>query len=162
MSSPPLHAGAASRRNFLRLVAPSILLGVAGLGTGRALARSRPAVVMYKNAECGCCEKWSRYLRARDFTVNVLTLDDLAPVKLDAGVPENLASCHTAFVDGYVVEGHVPLPAIEKMLREQPDFLGIAVAGMPAGSPGMPGLDIEPHEAVAFAANGAQSVYMSF
>ncbi len=89
-------------------------------------------------------------------------MNDLAPVKRSAGVPANLESCHTAFIEGYVVEGHVPVAAIDKMLAERPEIVGLSVPGMPIGSPGMPGPDPEPFSVIEFAADGRQAIYMSF
>jgi hypothetical protein len=154
--------GLAGRRRMLKLLGPGLLLGLAALAGRPATAAVPPTVTLYKNPACGCCGIWAKYMRARGYKVKVLTREDMEPIKLRAGVPDDLATCHTAFIEDYVVEGHVPLPAIEKMLRERPRILGIAVPGMPAGSPGMPTVNKEPFQVFAFDAEGEQTPYMSF
>ena len=89
-------------------------------------------------------------------------MNDLNRVKRQAHLPANLESCHTALIDGYFVEGHVPVEAIEKMLTERPKITGLAVGGMPTGATGMPGPDPEPYDVIAYTADGRQSVYMSY
>lgn len=91
----------------------------------------------YRNPNCGCCGAHAEYLRDNGFDVNVIAAENLGEVKAEHGVPDALAACHTAIIDGYVVEGHVPVESIERMLEEQPAITGIAVPGMPTGSPGM-------------------------
>lgn len=152
----------AGRRRMLKLLGPGILAGFTALAAQPASAATLPTVTLYKNPACGCCGIWTKYMQARGYKVKVLMRDDMEPIKLRAGVPDDLATCHTAFIEDYVVEGHVPLPAIRKMLKERPKILGIAVPGMPAGSPGMPSVDKEPFDVIAFDADGNQSLYMSF
>lgn len=118
-----------------------------------------PTVVVYKTATCGCCNGWVEHLREAGFTVDARNVSDLMSVKLDAGVPGPLVTCHTALVDGYVVEGHVPVEQIKRMLAERPDVAGIGVAGMPIGSPGMEGPNARPYEVIAFGRGGDMSVY---
>lgn len=105
------------------------------LATGAAVAD--PAITVYKSPNCGCCVKWVEYLRKEGFEVNAINRSDLTPIKQRAGVKPDMASCHTAMVDGYVIEGHVPASAIRRLLQERPDTLGLAVPGMPDNSPGM-------------------------
>ena len=116
----------------------AVLVGLAaGLAVGRSgSARGLPTVAVTKDPSCGCCAKWVDHLRQAGFTVTV-TEGPVNPVKARLGVPRDLASCHTALVDGYVVEGHVPADAIRRLLAERPNGTGLAVPGMPAGSPGM-------------------------
>ena len=95
------------------------------------------SVTMYKNPNCQCCSKWAAYLEENGFSVKEIPSDTLASVKKQKGVPNKLGACHTAVIDGYVVEGHVPAEAINKLLKKQPEAKGIAVPGMPAQSPGM-------------------------
>ncbi|MDZ7695000.1 MAG: DUF411 domain-containing protein [Balneolaceae bacterium] len=92
---------------------------------------------MHKNPNCQCCSKWAAYLEENGFSVTQIPTDSLASVKEEQGVPNQMGSCHTALVDGYVVEGHVPAEAIKTLLEKQPNAKGIAVPGMPAQSPGM-------------------------
>ena len=116
----------------------AVLVGLAAaLAVGRSgSARGLPTVAVTKDPSCGCCAKWVDHLRQAGFTVTV-TEGPVTAVKARLGVPRELASCHTALVDGYVVEGHVPADAIKRLLAERPNGTGLAVPGMPAGSPGM-------------------------
>ena len=129
-----------------------------------AFATSHPPVVVHRSPSCGCCGAWANYLRRAGFAVTIINEVDLAPVKLRAGVPEGLQSCHTAFIEGYVVEGHVPIEAIEKMLASRPTILGVAVPEMPGGSPGMEVLGIkpDPFKVISFAKGGEQSVFLDY
>lgn len=106
------------------------------LESGQAVAGE---AVVYKSPTCGCCKGWATYLQRNGYKVTVIDRDDMDKVKDGMGVPEELRSCHTAKIDGYVVEGHVPLEAIDKLLAEKPKATGIAAPGMPSGSPGMDG-----------------------
>ena len=116
------------------------MIGVA-LAAIPAVACSRPAraveINVYKSPYCGCCGAWVDNLRVSGLQVVVHDLEDVTPIARKAGVPDDARSCHTALVDGYFVEGHVPAPDIRKLLRERPKARGIAVPGMPIGSPGM-------------------------
>ena len=92
---------------------------------------------LYKNPQCSCCEAYAAYLRKNGFDVDERPTSDLAEISRKAGVPEEFQGCHTMFVDGYVVDGHVPVDVIRKLLSERPAIAGITLAGMPTGSPGM-------------------------
>ena len=120
-------------------------------------------LVVYKTPTCGCCRAWVEQAQAAGFAVEVHDMSDVQPVKHEHGVPGHLGSCHTALVDGYVVEGHVPADVIRRMLRERPQVAGIAVPGMPVGSPGMevPGGRKDPYDIIAFTRGGQVSVYES-
>ncbi len=96
-------------------------------------------VVVYKSASCGCCSLYVPYLQQQGFQVEVVTTENMGAVKSQYGIPYNMQSCHTTVVGGYFVEGHVPVEAIDKLLTEKPEIKGIALPGMPSGSPGMPG-----------------------
>lgn len=97
------------------------------------------SVTMYKNPNCQCCERWAAYMEENGYSVTSKPSDTLAAVKDKYGVPNNVRACHTALIDGYVVEGHVPVEAINKLLKARPEAKGIAVPGMPAGAPGTRG-----------------------
>lgn len=131
--------------------------------TAAATAATAASVVVYKSPLCGCCAKWVDHMRARGFAVTVRDTADVTPVKTANGVTEQLASCHTALVGGYVVEGHVPAEDIQRLLRERPAVAGLAAPGMPAGSPGMemPGMSGDRYDVVAFGRDGATRVYAS-
>jgi hypothetical protein len=109
------------------------------------LVFSAPAVaapihaVLYKNPECSCCEAYADYLRANGFDVEIRPTHDLAQISLKAGVPARLEGCHTMFVDGYVVDGLVPVDVVQKLLTDRPPIAGVTLPGMPARAPGMPG-----------------------
>lgn len=120
-----------------------------------------PEVAVYKTPTCGCCSKWVDHMREAGFTVNATDLDDLNPIKQQFGVAPVNQSCHTAIVGGYVVEGHVPADVIRRMLTEKPDIAGIAVPGMPIGSPGMEveGRPADRYDVIAFDKDGHRHVY---
>jgi hypothetical protein len=136
------------------------LMGSIGFGAQRSTA---PVVEVYKTPACGCCGKWVELLRADGFTVRVTDLDSLAKIKSTNGVPGVLQSCHTATVGNYVVEGHVPVKEIRRLLKERPAVAGIAVAGMPIGSPGMEVGDVkQPYNVMAFDKQGGSRVFASY
>ncbi len=135
------------------------------LATGLAVAAglyaataSQPAaaaeIAVYKSPWCGCCEQWIGHMRSQGHKVAVQDMEDLDAIKKMAGVPEDLRSCHTAFVEGYVLEGHVPAADLARLLAERPEARGLAVPGMPGGSPGMEGAEAEPFLVMLFARNG--------
>jgi hypothetical protein len=96
-------------------------------------------VTTYKSPSCGCCVGHVAELNRNDFSVNTISLENLETIKIENNIPRSMWSCHTSFIGNYFVEGHVPIEAIEKLLEEKPNIDGIALPGMPAGSPGMPG-----------------------
>jgi hypothetical protein len=116
-------------------------------------------IVVYKTATCGCCTKWVDHLKAAGFAPTVHTLQTMDEAPVRKRIPSELRSCHTATLEGYLVEGHVPADVIRKLLKDKPRVEGIAVAGMPAGSPGMESSRPEPYDVVAFDANGKTSVF---
>lgn len=129
--------------------------------TAREVGAADGVVIVYKSPTCGCCAKWVDHIREAGFRVEVRDTVNVQPVKTAHGLPAHLASCHTALVGGYVVEGHVPADVVRRLLRERPDVAGIAVPGMPAGSPGMEGFWTEPYDVIAFGRDGGTSVYES-
>lgn len=116
-------------------------------------------VQVYKSPYCGCCGQWSRQLRASGFRVTVTNIVDVGPIKVANSVPPELASCHTALVEGYVVEGHVPIDLVRRLLAERPDAIGIAVPGMPSSAPGMDQPTGESYNVVIFDKEGGTGVY---
>jgi hypothetical protein len=153
-----------SRRSFLARAAV-LAGGTTLLSATRALAAEsavKPVdVTVYKSPTCGCCVKWVDHLKAnKAFRVSTRDVDDVAPIKQNLGVPEALASCHTAVAAGYAFEGHVPGDLVAKVLRERPKIAGLAVPGMPVGSPGMEmGPRKDPYDVVAFTRDGKTRVY---
>jgi len=109
-----------------------------------ALATAADSITVYKSPSCGCCGEWVDYMRDNGFAVTVREMDDVEPIKDFLRIHDDLRSCHTATLDGYVLEGHVTLAAIRKLLAERPRVRGIALPGMPEGSPGMSGTKSEP------------------
>lgn len=120
---------------FLALI--GLLLFSACLQSG---AQQAIEIEMYKSPTCACCGKYAEYLKAKGFKVKVIEVSDPTEIKKTLGVPEEMWSCHTLKVGKYYVEGHVPVEGINKLLKEQPDINGIALPGMPEGSPGMSGV----------------------
>jgi hypothetical protein len=121
-----------TRRNLLA----SGLILPAALTPARAFAAA-PDMTIYKDPNCGCCHLWSKAMAEAGYTVKLVDLDDLAPIKARFGIPDDLQGCHTAEIGGYFLEGHVPLASVRRLLAEKPAIAGLAVAGMPSGSLGM-------------------------
>lgn len=120
-----------------------------------------PVVELYKDPGCGCCTKWAEHLQDHGFTVRTTETPNLGEFNASHGVPNGVQSCHTALVGGYVVEGHVPASDIQRLLRERPAVAGLAVPGMPIGSPGMemPGRPAQPYDVLAFEEDGTTRVF---
>lgn len=142
-----------------------ILVGLAGIGVGAwsfaagtgPQAVAAPAVEVWKSSACGCCGGWVDHMRQAGFAVTVHDTEDMETVKAAKGVPPQLGSCHTATVDGYVVEGHVPAADIRRLLAERPAAKGLAAPGMPQDAPGMDMETGEPYEVVLFGPGGAKT-----
>jgi len=145
------------RRHWGALVLAATVAGVGGLAI--AAPSPGPEIAVYKNASCGCCKKWVEHLQAAGFRVTVHDTSNLAGVMERYGVPRKLTACHTAVVDGYVIEGHVPADVIQRLLKERPGIAGVAVPGMPAGSPGMESETPARFYILTFDKNGTTSVY---
>jgi hypothetical protein len=118
-----------------RLASTLVLLGSL-MASQPAFADSKDMTV-WKSPWCGCCEAWSEAMQAAGYTVRIENREDLAPIKAKAGVPADMEGCHTAMIDGYFLEGHVPLSSVQRLLSERPAIAGLAVPGMPSGSLGM-------------------------
>lgn len=134
-----------SRRAMLGAIAATAI----GLAAG-VRAEPRLIIKVWKDPNCGCCTGWVEHLRRAGFAVTATDTVDMQAVKTHLGVPAELASCHTAEIDGYVIEGHVPAHAISRLLAEKTKGLGLAVPGMPIGSPGMEGGKPEPYDVILF------------
>lgn len=130
-------------------------------GFGMAMAEE---ITVYKSPTCGCCTGWAEHLRRAGFTVVEKARDDMESIKQRLGVPDRLASCHTAVVDGYVIEGHVPADDIRRLLRDKPPIAGLAAPGMPQRSPGMqpPGLPPKDYDVLSFDAMGRTDVFTRY
>jgi len=141
------------------------IVGIATAGifvAGPARAASHPEVTAYRNPGCSCCEKWVEHLRAAGFSVTMQDDPNLSERRAAAGVPDSLAGCHMAFIGDYIIEGHVPATDIARLLNERPDAKGLAVPGMPMGTPGME-MDGMSHDydVLIFRAGGKSSVFTS-
>ena len=150
-----------SDANKVRHIVSSLFVlcaAVAWLST-HAIAGETPTVKVFKSPTCGCCTKWISHLEANGFQVEAENVRDVASIKRENGLPQHLASCHTAFVGGYLIEGHVPARDILTLLRQKPPIAGLAVPKMPIGSPGMEGPKPERYDVIAFDADGKQRVF---
>ena len=127
-----------------------------------ASKQSTVSVTVYKDPNCGCCKEWVEHLRRHAFKVTAKDTSDVSGIKRSGRVPQQLVSCHTAFVNGYVIEGHVPAEDIKRLLKEKPKVAGLAVPGMPIGSPGMEvGNRKDKYNVIAFNRDGTTSVFAS-
>ncbi len=146
---------------------PTLVLGafVAGLPRGVAAQASTPSVEVWKSPTCGCCKDWVRYMQDNGFRV---TVNDSGNTNARArvGIPQKLGSCHTAVVAGYAIEGHVPAGDIRRLLSEKPNAIGLAVPGMPIGSPGMDGAEYrgrkDAYDVLLVQHDGTTSVYRRY
>jgi hypothetical protein len=144
-----------TRRSALHLIGAAAA-SVTFASRAATTAASLPPVTVNKDPTCSCCTGWADHLRAEGFPVTEVATSDLKAVKTRLGVPTDLSGCHTAEVGGYAIEGHVPAVAIKRLLTERPTAIGLAVPGMPAGSPGMGG-DPEIYEVTLFRSGGRES-----
>lgn len=142
----------------MTLCALKTTLGALTLSLVAAASAAAQSLDVHKTPWCGCCEAWAIRMQEAGFDVEIHQHDDLAPIKAEHGVPRDLTSCHTATVDGYVIEGHVPAADIRRLLAERPDAIGLAVPGMPHGSPGMETGRIDPYRTILFG-DGPRSVW---
>jgi hypothetical protein len=138
------------------------VVAVAGLAVAAQRAR-QVTVEVYKTSTCGCCSNWVTHLQQNGFATRVTDIGDLSEIKTRHQVPRGVQSCHTAVVEGYVVEGHVPAKEIQRLLRERPPVAGLAVPGMPVGSPGMEvGTRVEAYDVLTFDRRGRTGVFASY
>ena len=138
----------------------------AALGLGAAVSRAPtpgeapPAVMtVYKLASCGCCAKWVDHIKSTGIQVKTIDVEDLSEIKDASGVPAALQTCHTAVIQGYIVEGHVPAEVVQQLLRDKPALAGVAVPGMPLGSPGMEGAPKQSYDIIAWDKAGKTRVF---
>lgn len=123
-------------------------------------AGNQTEIMVYKSPTCGCCKKWVKHLQDNGFKVKTKDVRDVVPIKIENGVTPKLASCHTALVEGYVIEGHVPASDIKRLLKEKPKIKGLAAPGMPMGSPGMnQGNHKNPYNVISFDGQGNNKVF---
>jgi hypothetical protein len=146
-----------TRRSLLSAL-PLVLIGSARAAAQRGAAATR-AVTVYKDPNCGCCKNWIQYLVKHGYQVDAKDTPDMQGIKKTLGVPADLASCHTAVVNGYLIEGHVSAEDIDRLLAQKPKIAGLAVPGMPASSPGMDGPRTKPYQVLSFDKNGKTAVF---
>ncbi|MFL6112751.1 MAG: DUF411 domain-containing protein, partial [Catenulispora sp.] len=135
-------------------------------GSLRLAAQSKPpAMTVYKDPTCGCCSMWVEHVKKAGIAATIDQTTDVNAIKTQRGVPARVRSCHTALIDRYVIEGHVPVKEIQRLLKERPaGVIGLAVGGMPIGSPGMEvtGQKAQPYRVLAFDSAGATTVFASY
>ena len=145
------------RRNFL------LALAALPLTQSQLAAAATPQVLVYKNPSCGCCSGWVEHMRTAGFTVTAKDVSDTAPERRRLGMPDTFAACHTASVEGYAIEGHVPAAEVRRLLASKPAAIGLAVLGMPLGSPGMEVDDrVDPYEVLLIDQRGEASVFAHY
>jgi hypothetical protein len=142
-----------SRRRML------LALSMVGAAAYRVHAQQPTKVDVYKDPTCGCCGNWVTHMKGHGFATTVTDVRDIAAVKTKYHVPDTLRSCHTALVGGYVIEGHVPASDVQRLLKQRPKIAGLAVPGMPTGSPGMEGPNGKPYDVLTFDTAGKTTVY---
>jgi hypothetical protein len=145
----------------LVLTACTAAEGVPATASRGAEPTAAVSMTMYRSPDCSCCHLWADIARGAGWTVASADKVDMAAFKTEAGVPPEYASCHTTMVGGYFVEGHVPVEAVQRLLAERPDIDGIALPGMPAGSPGMGGAQDAPLEVLAIT-DGVATLFGSY
>ena len=147
------------RRTFLQAVA------LAGAMPMKAFAKSDvPTIDVYKSETCGCCAQWVDHLRKHGFDVKTQNVPNTAAYRARFGIPQAMGSCHTATIGGYALEGHVPAAEIRRLLREKPRAIGLAVPGMPMGSPGMEqaGMPADAYDVLLIRKNGSHVIYRHY
>lgn len=137
-----------------RAVAATVLLAAS-----LAAQAAGPLVEVFKSPYCGCCGKWAEHMRAAGFTIKLTETRDVTAQRERLGMPPGVASCHTATVAGYVLEGHVPAADVRRLLKEKPKARGLAVPAMPMGSPGMEGGQAVPYETLLVKADGSTATF---
>ena len=160
-------ASVLSQWSHLKAFGVGIVLAVLGVGGyvyfGPLASADLPTVTVFKSPSCNCCAEWVTHMREQGFPVEIQSRFNVKPVKRKVGVPSSLAACHTAVVNNYVVEGHVPAKDVKQLLRENPKVRGLSVPGMPVGSPGMErGNRVEPYKVLTFTPAGDTTVFARY
>jgi len=145
-----------TRTDFLRA-----LCVIPAIFTAR-LSAAATQVTVFKTPACGCCGHWVEHMKANGFDLKVQDVDDTSEYRRRYGVPDNLASCHTAVVENYAIEGHVPAADVQRLLKTRPKAKGLAVPGMVMGSPGMEGGRGDAYAVILFEADGRTSVFQNY
>ena len=154
-------------KRFLRPFALGLSVVALALTTGAApvspiVSPKTPTITVYKDPGCGCCKNWIEHLIKHGYRVDAKDTPGMTEVKRTLGVPDRLSACHTAVVNGYLIEGHVPAADIARLLKEKPKVAGLAVPGMPMGSPGMEGPRTQHYQVLSFDKAGKTKVFASY
>ncbi len=156
------------KKRFLRTFALGVSFLVLALTTGAApppatgAVAKKPTITVYKDPGCGCCKSWIEHLVKHGYRVDAKDTPEMTAIKRTLGVPDGLSACHTAVVNGYLIEGHVPAGDIARLLKEKPKVAGLAVPGMPMGSPGMEGPRTQHYQVLSFDKAGKTKVFASY
>lgn len=155
------------KKDFVRTMAltvafASLALTTAAVRTSPSAAPvKKPVITVYKDPSCGCCKNWIAHLIKNGYRVDAKDSPNMTEIKRTLGVPTGLTACHTAMVNGYLIEGHVPAADIDRLLAQKPKVAGLAVPGMPAGSPGMEGAGAQRYQVLTFDKSGKTTVFAS-
>jgi hypothetical protein len=155
------------KRDYIRTMAlaaafASLALTTAAVRTSPGdVPAKKPVITVYKDPSCGCCKSWIEHLVKHGYRVDAKDSPNMTEIKRTLGVPTGLTACHTAMVNGYLIEGHVPAADIDRLLVQKPKIAGLAVPGMPAGSPGMEGARSQRYQVFAFDKSGKTTVFAS-
>ena len=153
------------KKDFVRTMAltvafASLALTTAAVRTSPSDApEEKPVITVYKDPSCGCCKNWIAHLIKHGYRVDAKDTPNMTEIKRTLGVPTGLTACHTAMVNGYLIEGHVPAADIDRLLAQKPKVAGLAVPGMPAGSPGMEGASAQRYQVLTFDKSGKTTVF---
>ncbi|MEO8909633.1 MAG: DUF411 domain-containing protein [Gemmatimonadaceae bacterium] len=140
----------------------AVSVTTAAVRNGASVAETKkPTITVYKDPSCGCCKNWIAYLEKHGYRVDAKDTPNMPEIKHSLGVPDGLTACHTAVVNGYLIEGHVPAEDIDRLLAQKPTIAGIAVPGMPMGSPGMDGSPAQRYKVISFDKAGKTKVFAS-
>ena len=156
------------KKRFVRPLSLGVSVVALALTTGAApaspidVAAGKPTITVYKDPGCGCCKSWIEHLIKHGYRVDAKDTPDMTGIKRGLGVPDALSACHTAVVNGYLIEGHVPAADIARLLKEKPKVAGLAVPGMPMGSPGMEGPRTQHYQVLSFDKTGKTKVFASY
>jgi hypothetical protein len=156
------------KKQIVRTFALGVSIVALALTTGAApvssieAADKKPTITVYKDPSCGCCKSWIEHLIKHGYRVDAKDTPEMPGIKRSLGVPDRLSACHTAIVNGYLIEGHVPAADIARLLKEKPKVAGLAVPGMPMGSPGMEGPQKQHYQVFSFDKAGKTKVFASY
>jgi len=155
------------KKDFVRTMALTVAFASLALTTAAVrpspsnAAEKKPVITVYKDPSCGCCKNWIAHLIKHGYRVDAKDSPNMTEIKRTLGVPTGLTACHTAMVNGYLIEGHVPAADIDRLLTQKPQIAGLAVPGMPAGSPGMEGASAQRYQVLTFDKSGKTTVFAS-